>query len=416
LRYELIIALRYLKARRRQTSISLITLIAVGGVAIGVLALIVVLAVMSGLEADLREKIVGTSAHVVVDGAAPIPILEYGPLLEKISRDPLVVGVSPYVTAKAMVRSGDFTNGIVLRGIDPDRALGVLALGGQLVQGSLTSLRGPVESGLPEERPVPGIVLGEILASGLRVFLGERVQLLIPGAVSTPLGRQPRVKTFQVVGIFRTEIYEYDSSWAYTSLEGARSLLKLGDEVSGIEVKVSDLFEAVQVAERLRAGLHAGLRVRDWRQLNAAFFSALQLEKWAMFIILCLIVTVAAFNIVSTLTMKVMERTEDIGVLKALGATDGSILKVFLLEGGSIGVLGTVAGLVLGVALCTVADRYHLVRIPSEIYNLSYLPFRLETTDVLAVCVASFVISVLTTVYPSYQAARLDPVEAIRHE
>jgi lipoprotein-releasing system permease protein len=416
LRYELLIALRYLKAQRKQTSISLISGIAIGGVALGVLALVIVLAVMSGLEADLRQKILGASAHMVIDDPAQTPLPDDPVRDAKIAQDPEVLGVSPYVTVKAMVRSGDFTNGVVLRGIDSSRAESVLSIGRQMVQGSLDSLRAPAESALPRERPVQGIVLGEILASSLRVFVGERLQLLIPGAVSTPVGRQARVRTFQVVGIFRTEIYEFDSSWAYTSLEGARGLLKLGDRrISGLEVKLRDLFEAPEVAVRLRAKLGPAVRIRDWRQMNAAFFSALQLEKWAMFIILCLIVMVAAFNIVSSLSMKVMEKTQDIGVLKAIGATDGAILRVFLLEGAAIGAVGTAVGLVLGTGFCLLAERHRLIPIPGDIFNLDHLPFRLELLDVVAVCTASLLISLLTTLYPSIQAARLNPVEAIRN-
>jgi lipoprotein-releasing system permease protein len=416
LQYELRIALRYLRARRQEGSLSLVSVIAIGGVALGVIALVVVLAVMTGFEADLREKILGTSAHLVVDGGAQEMLGQHEELGRRLAAVRGVVAASPFVVVKAMLRSGSHTDGVVLRGVDPALARGVLRVPEQLVHGSFDQLSGLVESPLPDESAVPGIVLGEVLASSLRVFVGERVQLLIPGAVSTPFGRQPRVRTFQVVGIFRSRIYEYDSSWAYSSLSGARSLLGLQGGVSGFELKVEEIFEAPAVAARVRASLGGELRVRDWRQLNAAFFAALQLEKWAMFIILCLIVMVAAFNIVSTLSMKVMEKTKDIGVLKAIGSTDGSVLKVFLYEGLAIGLSGTVLGMILGTGFCWLADRYRLVTVGTDLYNLSYLPFKMEALDLVSVFAASLLISVVTTLLPSLQAARLDPVEAMRNE
>ncbi len=411
--FELRIALRFLASRRRRRALSFVSWIAVGGVALGVLALIVVLSVMTGFQLDLRDRLVGADAQIMVTRPKKEPLLNYRELRERILAIQDVVEVSPFFDVKAMIRAAGFTGGIELLGIDPANVAGIGELPHQLVQGRLENLL-ELQRGIGGEPAVPGIILGEILATDLRVFPGERIQLLIPGAISTPLGRKPRIRTFQVVGIFRTRLYEYDSSRAYARLEDAWSLAGARGGVTGLGAKVSELELVPGVASEIKRAISPDLRVRDWRQMNAAFFSALELEKWAMFVILCLIVVVASFNIVSTLTMKVMEKSRDIGVLRALGATEHSILAVFVIEGLWIGILGTILGTYLGVSLCYLADAHHLITSAAQVYDVAYLPFKTQPVDVLIVCFASVSISFLTAIPPSLQAMHLDPILAIR--
>ena len=412
MRYELRVAVRSLTGRRKQASLSVVTAIAVAGVGLGVAALIVVTAVMSGFQTELRDRILGTNAHIIIFDRSDEPLEDYQPILDKADRVEGVRATSPFVISKAMARAGMRSEGVVLKGVDPDRAPRVLSLERDLIAGSLGGLKQTKLA--PDGVKIYGIVLGKDLAAALRAQLGTPVELLIPGSEGSDRGAI--VQDFEVCGIFESHMYEYDTTWAYTSIEGAQDFLGIGSRVSGIELSVDDIWNTKRVLPKLEDALGTRLWMQDWQAMNAQFFDALELQKLAMFIILCLIVMVAAFNVVSTLILMVIERGREIGILKALGATNGGIRRVFLYEGMIIGMTGTALGLVVGCVLSIVADRFELVRISGEIYFVSHLPFLLKLDDIAAICACSLLISFVTTLLPSSRAARLDPVEAIRWE
>lgn len=412
--YELRIALRYLTGRRKQASISVVSAIAVIGVGLGVAALIVVTAVMTGFQDELRDRILGSNAHIIVFDRADQAIEDYRELADAARAVPGVRGASAFIISKAMARAGMRSEGVVLKGIDPDRAGGVLSLTQDLVSGSLEALR--TKHAGADGEPIYGILLGKILADSLGAKPGTKLELLIPGAQTQDGEKESIVGLFTVDGIFESHMYEYDSTWSYTSLEGAQHFLDLGDKASGIEISVDDIWRTKEALPKLEEALGTRYWMQDWQAMNAPFFAALELQKWAMFLILCLIVMVAAFNVVSTLVLVVMERGREIGILKALGASNAAIRRVFLYEGMIIGLAGTLLGLVVGSVVCVVADTFKLVRIAGEIYYMSHLPFHLELADMALICGASLLISFVTTLLPSSRAARLDPVDAIRYE
>ena len=406
---EYYIALKYLLAKRKQTFISIITIISVAGVTVGVMALIIVLAVMSGFEKELKDRILGATAHVHVtslDGSIAEPFA----VAERVRRIPGVAGTSPYIFSQMMISSGSGAAGGVLRGVDAATIGEVTRLPKDIVQGSIDTLRRPVPGGLP------CILLGKELAGNLGVSLGDVVEILVPGGNVTPLGTFPRVTRFRVGGISESGMYEYDATFAYISFADAGKLLGMGERGTGIEVKVADVYAAGKVAARIRSALGPPFWAKDWMQSNRNLFSALKLEKVVMFIILVLIVMVAAFNIISTLIMIVMEKTRDIAVLMTMGATRKTILRVFALEGLLIGVVGTGLGTALGMLLCDLLRRYQFIRLPSDVYYISTLPVLLDPVNILLVSGSSVLICFLATLYPSVQAARIDPAEAIRYE
>jgi lipoprotein-releasing system permease protein len=406
---EYYIALKYLLAKRKQTFISIITIISVAGVTVGVMALIIVLAVMSGFEKELKDRILGATAHVHVtslDGSIADPFSVAG----RVRQVPGVVGASPYIFSQMMISSGAGAAGGVLRGVDVATIGDVTRLPKDIVQGSIDALRRNVPAGLP------GILLGKELAVNLGVSLGDVVEILVPGGNVTPLGTFPRVTRFRVGGISESGMYEYDATFAYVSFQEAGKLLGMDERGTGIEVKVADVYAAGKVAARVRSTLGPPFWAKDWMQSNRNLFSALRLEKVVMFIILVLIVMVAAFNIISTLIMIVMEKTRDIAVLMTMGATRKTILRVFALEGLLIGVVGTGLGTALGMFLCDLLRRYRFIRLPSDVYYISTLPVLLDPVNILLVSGSSVLICFLATLYPSVQAARIDPAEAIRYE
>ena len=408
--FETFICFRYLKAKRKQGFISLITFISVAGVAVGVMALIVVLAVMAGFTSELRTKILGVNSHIVVQKLGGI-IEDYPALVDAIQHTEGVKSVTPYIYSQTMITTGNNGTGIVLRGIDPASASSVLSLSSQLIQGNISSLsRSEKEPGIP-----PGIIIGKHLARQLRVGMGDRVRLLSPSGPLTPMGVIPKIKTCEVTGIFDTGMYEYDSSLAYISLKTAQQFLGMGDAVHGIEVNVNDIYLAANIATKIEEMLGPGFVAKDWMRMNQNLFSALKLEKTAMFIILTLIVLVAAFNIISTLTMVVMEKTKDIAVLKSMGAKSGSILRIFVYEGLIIGCTGTAIGVAGGLGLCKILSRYQFIKLPSDVYPMSTLPVQVLPLDVTAVAFAAVLITFLATIYPSWQASRVEPAEALRY-
>jgi lipoprotein-releasing system permease protein len=412
--YELFIGLRYLKAKRKHAFVSLITVISIAGVMVGVTALIVVLAVMNGFKEDLRNKILGVTSHVVVsrfDGA----IAHHQRVRERVEQVPGVEAATPFVYAQVMLSSAQAVSGAVLRGIEPETAVEVISLAGNLRVGTLKELEAASEA--QDQTPAPGIILGSELANNLGLAPGASLTVISPLGRLTPLGRVPRSQTFRVSGLFESGMYEYDSTLAYVSLQSAQSFLGMQDRVTGIEVRVTDVFAADRVASEI-AGALGGYPYwcRDWKQMNRNLFSALKLEKTVMFIILTLIILVAAFNIVSTLIMVVMEKTRDIAILKSIGATRRSVMKIFVIEGLVIGLVGTVLGLVGGYGLCSLLATYQFIELPRDVYYISTLPVRLDPLDVSLVALAAMAISLAATLYPAWQASRLDPAEAIRYE
>ncbi|MBI4774977.1 MAG: lipoprotein-releasing ABC transporter permease subunit [Deltaproteobacteria bacterium] len=403
--FESFIGLRYLKAKRKQTFISIITVISVGGVALGVTALIVVLSVMSGFQQDLKAKILGMNAHVIVlkNGAT---VTGYRELEEKVKELEDVVGVSPFIYSQVMVRNQDYVSGAVLRGIDPKTINDVTLLGSAITRGALDSL----------DSAENHIIIGKELALNLGTSLGDSVQVISPIGRRTPMGRQPTMETYQVTGLLESGMYEYDSTFAFVSLAKAQEFLGFGDEVTGLEVRVKDLYQSHIVASEISRKLGFPYWAKDWKRMNRNLFSALKLEKITMFIILTLIIIVAAFNIVSTLIMMVMEKNKDIAILKSMGATSKSILKIFLFEGLVIGTIGTAIGLAGGLFLCFLLKRYQFIQLPSDVYYISTLPVRMDIPDIVIVCVSAIAITFLATLYPAWQASRLNPAEVLRYE
>ena len=412
--YELFIGLRYLKAKRKQTFVSLITFISIAGVMVGVTALIVVIAVMNGFKEDLRDKILGVTSHVVIsrfDGN----ISNYQEVRAKVEEVSGVNAATPFIYTQVMISSRKAISGAVLRGIEPKTASKVINLPKNLRAGSLEELE--AENKPAGLRSTPGIILGNELARNIGASRGEPVMVISPLGRLTPLGRVPRSQTFRVAGIFDSGMYEYDSTIAYVSLWAAQRFLGIGDRVTGIEVRVDEIYEADRVARAVGKAL-AGYPYwsRDWKRMNKNLFSALKLEKIVMFIILTLIILVAAFNIVGTLIMVVIEKTRDIAILKSMGATRRSIMKIFMIEGAVIGLVGTLLGLLGGYTLCTLLATYKFIELPSDVYYISTLPVQMNPLDVALIALAAIVITLAASVYPAWQASRFDPAEAIRYE
>ena len=412
--YELFIGLRYLKAKRKQTFVSLITFISIAGVMVGVTALIVVIAVMNGFKEDLRDKILGVTSHVVIsrfDGN----ISNYQEVRAKVEEVSGVNAATPFIYTQVMISSRKAISGAVLRGIEPETASKVINLPKNLRAGSLEELE--AENKPAGLRSTPGIILGNELARNIGASRGEPVMVISPLGRLTPLGRVPRSQTFRVAGIFDSGMYEYDSTIAYVSLWAAQRFLGIGDRVTGIEVRVDEIYEADRVASAVGKALDGyPYWSRDWMRMNKNLFSALKLEKIVMFIILTLIILVAAFNIVGTLIMVVIEKTRDIAILKSMGATRRSIMKIFMIEGAVIGLVGTLLGLLGGYTLCTLLATYKFIELPSDVYYISTLPVQMNPLDVAIIALAAIVITLAASVYPAWQASRFDPAEAIRYE
>jgi lipoprotein-releasing system permease protein len=418
--FELFIGLRYLKAKRKATFISIITIISTAGVALGVMALIVVLAVMTGFENDLKEKILGTNAHIVVIRSGA-PMEEYQSVIEKLKRFKGVQAATPFIYNQVMLSSGKNVSGVVLRGIDVATDRQVTRLSSSIVEGSIDGLNPAMEQG---SDTTPGLMVGKELAKHLNLFLGDKVNVISPMGNITPLGMMPRMKPFRITGIFNTGMFEYDSTLAYVSLSQAQSFFDLGDTVTGIQLKVEDVYHTDELARSINREMGINFYARDWMQMNKNILFALKTEKIVMFIILTLIVLVAAFGIASTLFMVVMEKNRDIAILKSMGATGTSIMKIFVLEGLIIGVIGTLigvgSGLLVALNLEPIIDVIQKITgqnfFSKDIYYLDHFPSLVVPSDVVLISVTAVLISFLATLYPAWQASRMLPAEALRYE
>jgi lipoprotein-releasing system permease protein len=412
---EWFIARRYLASGRGARFLSLITLIAMGGVFVGVMALIVVTSVMTGLQTDLREKILGMNPHiwVTVYGTDMRIDGELWPgTLERTREIDGVVAAAPFIQTEVGLglETGSYAEAAILRGIDPDiQGEPITDVAAQIQRGDL--VLGETQSGYPP------IVLGIRLAERFAALPGRILTVTgFQGVQVSPLGLVPRVRKFEVTGTFRTDMYEYDQKFMYTTLEGAQDLTGLGTGVTGLEVRVEDPLLADTVGRVLENTLGYPYRVDDWMQANGSLFQALQLEKLAMGIILLLIVVVAAFNIISTLVMVVTDKTREIGILKSMGLKKSQVQRIFMLQGIVIGVIGSLLGAGGGLFLIWIIDTYELIKIPGDVYFIDRLPVSYDPVDIAVIISASLVISFLATLYPARQAARLYPVDAIRHE
>ncbi len=409
--YEYFIGRRYLRAKQKERFISLITLLSIAGVSVGVMALIVVIAVMTGFESDLKSRILKGQAHVLVMRHGG-PFKNYQNVLETVQSIDGVVAATPFIYTQVMIRAPGGVSGAVLRGVDPTTA-------GRVIQNlsTLSFKRTKAENDTRgAASPVPGIVLGKELAGSLGVARGDTVYLIAPRGMMSPIGHVPAMKRFRVSGYFESGMYEYDGTFAYIRLKDAQRILRMPGAVTGIEVRVKNLYKAGSVTQQIVSTLGFPFWARDWMQMNKNLFTALKLEKTVMFVILTLIVLVAAFNIASTLIMTVMEKTRDIAILKAMGSTDRSIRRIFVFKGIVIGAVGTFLGVVFGFGLCTALKHYKIHELTGDIYYFTTtLPVRMNALDVSVIVAATMVICFLATLYPARQASKLNPVEAIRY-
>jgi lipoprotein-releasing system permease protein len=423
--FEFFISLRYLRARRKQIFVSIITFISIAGIFLGVAALIIVLAVMTGFETDLRNKILGINSHVVLmqyTGA----MKDYQKVMNEVEQVDGVVASTPFIFSQVMLRNEGRTSGVILRGISVDSAFKVINLG-KMHDGNIDYLsekqRGTIGLG-KDQAMLPGIVIGKELAKNMGLLLFDPVSIISPMGISTPMGMVPKMKKFVVVGIFDSGFYEYDSTLAYISLPDCQEFLNLGERVTGLEIKVNDIYKANIIAKSLEKKLGFPFWARNWMEMNKNLFSALKLEKRVMFIILSLIVLVAAFNIICTLIMIVMEKNKDIAILKSMGATSGSIMKIFVYQGVTIGAIGTLLGCIGGLAVAlnlekisvSIENLFGFKILPGDVYYLSQLPSQVNYSDVVIIVIGTMLICFLSTIYPSRKASKLDPAETLRYD
>jgi lipoprotein-releasing system permease protein len=413
MRYELLVGLRYTRAKRRNHFISFISLISMAGIALGIWALIVVLSVMNGFQKEVRSRILGVAAHVQILGGSG-RIADWQAVAKSALEEPHVLAAAPFVNAQAMLTYGQAVRGALVRGIDPQLEAQVAELGSHMRAGSLDALKAGEF----------GIVLGVDLARSLGVLLGDKVAVIAPQGLVTPAGVIPRLKQFTVVGLFEAGISDADAGLALVHMQDAQKLYQLGSTVSGVRLKLDDIFVAREVASALNSRIGPEHYASDWTRSNANYFRAVEIEKRMMFIILTLIVAVAAFNIVSTLVMAVTDKQADIAILRTLGASPGSIMQIFMVQGAVIGVIGTLIGVVSGVITAlnvdvivpAIENTFRFKFLSKDVYLIPELPSQVLAGDVLTVALMALVLSFVAAIYPSRRAARVNPAEALRYE
>ncbi len=430
MRFELFVATRYLRAKRRQAFIGIITAISVLGVAAGVASLVVALAINNGFRQDLQDRLLGSTSHINLLRVESDGIRDWRPLMGNLSTQPHVVAAAPAIYEQVLISRGPRARGAVLKGIIPADERKVSDLLNSIKLGSANALDEPASTPAPPvaESPdslaavqdrlaaMPVVILGKDMADDLGATVGSVVLVTSPQGELTPYGMVPKYNRFRVAGIFNSGFFDYDSSWAFTRLSDAQQLFGLGDLVSVLEFKVDDIYQADVIAKRLEQAAGKGFMATNWMEQNKAIFRALRLERLVTFITIGLIVFVAALNILISLTMMVMEKTRDIAVLVSMGARRTQVRRLFIAQGVLIGVIGTAIGLVLGYALSWVGAHYHVLSLAPEVYSIDYVPFAPRAMDGVLVALVAVGISFVATIYPSWSAARILPAEALRYE
>jgi len=412
--FELKVALRYLLAQRRQLFISVISTISTLGVVVGVMILLIALAIMTGMQGELRSRILGAASHLSIYREGGQSFEDYRRVIDVLETVDGIEGAAPVLYGKALVSSGTGSGLVTLKGIDPALEKNVTEFGGKMLSGDLADLS--TKGGDGASDVLPGVVLGDELAIQLGVFAGDTVKVTSPEGHLSPFGMLPRTKNFRVVGVFRLGLYNFDNSWALLDLPDSQRLLGVGDEVMYVETKVRDLYEVEQTEVAAMIALGPDYGSVNWKETNRSMFSAFWLEKMVTTIFISFIVGVAALNIVASEIMIVMNKTRDIAILRSMGASPGSIMSIFMLQGAIIGVVGTSVGAALGVTISWFLDRYRVINIPEDVYQVAYVPFKLLLSDFTIVVVAAPLVCFLATLYPARRAARLVITEALRFE
>ncbi len=436
MRFEFFIALRYLRAKRRQAVIGVITGLSIAGVAAGVASLIIALAINNGFRQDLQDRLLGSTSHVNLLRTLGDGIRDWRPLMERLQEQPHIIAAAPDIYEQVLISLGARARGAVLKGIIPKDERKVSDLLTSVKQGSADALEGDSRQPSPEQSPaesdpsrpdslsgvyqrraaMPPIILGKEMADELGAKVGSIVLVTSPQGELTPFGLVPKYSRFRVAGVFDSGFYDYDSSWAFTRLSDAQRLFALGDVIQIIEFKIDDIYKAPEVGRALEAAAGSGFMTSNWMEQNKPLFHALRLERLVTFITVGLIVFVAALNILISLTMMVMEKTRDIAVLMSMGTRKSQVRKVFVAQGALIGIVGTAIGLVAGYALAWMGAHYHVFALAPEVYSIDYVPFAPRASDGILVAVIAVGISLIATIYPSWSAARILPAEALRYE
>ncbi|MBD3413466.1 MAG: FtsX-like permease family protein [Candidatus Aminicenantes bacterium] len=406
MKFEWFVAQRYLTAKRKQAFISVITLISVLGITIGVMALVIAIALITGFQKDVQDKILGSTSHIMVSDGSGQGILRYQSFIERLESIDDVTEVSPVAYKEVFIKGPYKSSGVILRGLDFKKDETASFWKEKLERGTV-----------PESDKGRGsISLGWDLAFDIGAGVGDMVTILSLSSRLTPTGLFPNIKKLRVTSIFRTGLYEYDASTALVDLKTAQDMFDLEDRINLVQVKIKNIFRAPELKEQIRPLLPPETYVTTWMEMNESLFSALKLEKKLMFFTIALIILVAALNIIATLILMVMEKTRDIGVLMAMGATPKSIRKIFFLQGATIGILGTCIGAVLGLAWCWMANTFELIKVPVDIYQIPYVPFKISVVDLLIIIFSAILISFLSTLFPSHRASKIDPVGALKYE